>query len=410
MAGNTNEDPVLLLMMILAMVGLLCWLVWHFFEPQFLEGIRYLRLVELAPFALVDHQAAYCMSWLWRAPVGLAVPTEAVYNATLGCFGVEAIKDLPINARPYYYNVTTDSLGFIGDYVGKYLRWLVLIACGWFAYYAGFVSKKNGFKTRHNLESFIKVQSQIWPVITPITNFSPTKHSARILGSEVPDKIPLFAEPFAPEEWLSFHRVPVVNGVPDREAVRRAFCLQLGPRWSSYTELPPYMQALAAAFALKGVQRREESDEFLGRISVCWSAEKGYRLTPELLSEIKSILKDPEVGGKALAIANKHAYRTTSMIGLLKWARFMGGVLAAAQFLWLRGVDRDLWYALNNQGRRSFHTEGAGSIAHFMAEEQAGKALPIPRMDTAIVTLNIYMGGDTPVQVPPRQEPSKARI
>lgn len=97
------------------------------------------------------------------------------------------------------------------------------------------------------------------------------------------------------------------------------------------------------------------------------------------------------------------------MIGALKWARYMGGVLAAAQFLWVRGVDRELWYALNNLGRRSFHSEGALAIAHYMAEEAAQKALPTPRLDTAIVTLNIYMGGDTPVQVPSREEPAQAK-
>ena len=62
-----------------------------------------------------------------------------------------------------------------------------------------------------------------------------------------------------------------------------------------------------------------------------------------------------------------------------------------------------------HQGRRSFFAEGAGAIAHFMAEEDAQKALPIPRMDTAIVTLNIYMGGDVPVQVPPHEEPAQRR-
>jgi len=409
MAGNTADDPAWLLLLLLTILGGICWGIWALFEPQFLEGIRYVRLAELALVAPFDSHAAACVSWLWHAPVGQVIPTQPVYDSTMRCFGAEEMRKLSPAAAMNYYNVTTDSIGYVGKMAGSYLRWALLAMCAFFAYYAMFKSKRNQFKTRHNLESFIKIQSTMWPVITPIRDFNPTTYSARILGQAVPDKIPLFAEPFSPEEWLSYHRIPVMNGVPDRESVRRAFCLQLGPRWTGYDDLPIYMQGLAAAFALKGVQKREESDEFLGRLSVCWTADGGYKPSSELVAEIKKILKDPAIGGKALEVAGKYAYRTTALLGLLKWARFMGGVLAAAQFLWLRGVDRGLWYSLNNQGRRSFHTEGAGSIAHFMAEDQAGKALPIPRMDTAIVTLNIYMGGDTPVQVPPREEPAGAR-
>jgi intracellular multiplication protein IcmP len=80
----------------------------------------------------------------------------------------------------------------------------------------------------------------------------------------------------------------------------------------------------------------------------------------------------------------------------------MGGVLAPAQFLWLRAEDRNLWYPLNNLGRRSFHAEGAGAMAHYLAEQAADKPLPIPRIDTAIVTLNQYLAANA-VSIPPRE-------
>ena len=409
MAGNNNEDPVWILLLLIAILIGVGWAVWYFFEPQFLQGIKYVRLVETGIMSLFDTRAGYCFSWLREAQGGAMFPTDSVRRAAYGCFGVEAMQSLTLQQSMKYYTITTDSLGFIGRYVGYYLKWIVFLACAAFGYIAMFVSKRNCFKTRHSLESFIKAQVGIWPVISPIVNFNPSKVSARILGSKVPDKIPLFAEALAPEEWIAYHRIAVVNGVPDRESVRRAFLKQLGPRWNGFQDLPPHQLALFAAFALKGVQKRDESDDFLGRISLCWSSGKGFRLTPELTAEIKKILKDPEVGGKALEVLSKHAYRTTAMLGALKWARYMGGVLAAAQFLWVRGVDRELWYALNNLGRRSFHSEGAGAIAHYMAEEAAQKALPTPRLDTAIVTLNIYMGGDTPVQVPSREEPAQAK-
>lgn len=407
MAGN-NDDPTMLLMLLIGIFVLILWGVWALFQPQFLEVLRYARLAEFAIPSLVDTQASACFSWLRHADVGDGIPSRLAYDAALGCFGPEALHRLTTAEQLKFYNVSVESITYVSHLLGTYLRWLTVGVCAIISYIALFKSSRNKFKTRHNLESFIKVQTPIWPVISPITNFNPTTHSARILGQPLPDKLPIFAEALAPEEWLSFHRIPVVNGVPDREATRRAFSSQLGPRWNGFDDLPPYIQGLCAAYALKGVQKREESDEFLGRLAICWSHKTGYHLPPELLKEIRHILKDPDVGGKALEIAAKHAYRTTAILAILKWARFMGGVLAAAQFLWLRGVDRELWYSLNNLGRRSFHAEGAGAIAHYMAETQAEKALPIPRLDTAIVTLNIYMGGDTPIVVPPHEETKQA--
>ena len=105
-------------------------------------------------------------------------------------------------------------------------------------------------------------------------------------------------------------------------------------------------------------------------------------------------------------IAAEHAYRTTAILGVLKWARTMGGVLASAQFLWLRATDRGLWYPLNNLGRRSFHVEGSGAMAHFMAEQNAKKPLPIPRVDTAITAINQFLSDPQkrPIPIPPRAD------
>ena len=169
------------------------------------------------------------------------------------------------------------------------------------------------------------------------------------------------------------------------------------------------MRALYAACALKGAQKREQSDELLGRLSLCWTIDKGFHMAPDIATEIDKVLKDQEMGGAADQIAAQHAYRTTALLGVLKWSRWMGGVLASAQFLWLRAVDRGLWYPMNNLGRRSFHAEGSGAMAHFMAEQNAKKPLTMPRVDTAIVALNQFLAEPDkhPMPIPPREESQK---
>ncbi|MCL2468611.1 MAG: hypothetical protein FWF24_00040 [Alphaproteobacteria bacterium] len=400
-----QEDASALFFIMLAFLFGIGWAIWHYWNVEILEALRWLRLIELWMLAPVDTRAKDCAHWLYIAQIGNENRvSEEVAQAAYRCFGTESFVVFARQGMAYdFYNITGSSMKVISLYIGQYTRWLIAPVCLLVAVYGTFMSPRNLFKTRFNLETFIRAQAKIWPVISPVANFNPAKASARILGSPMPEKTPLFAEAFAPEEWLSYHRIAVVNGVPDREAARRAFLAQLGPRWNGFAGLPVHMQLLAAAFALKGVQKRDESDEFLGQISTFWTDKTGFKPSAEIVSKARAILKDPEVGGKALEVVARHAYRTTALLGLLKWARFMGGVLASAQFLWLRGVDRELWYSLNNLGRRSFHTEGAGAVAHFMAETAAEKALPTPRLDTAIITLNVYMSGDEPVVVPPRQ-------
>src|SRR5262249_47783627 len=150
--------------------------------------------------------------------------------------------------------------------------------------------------------------------------------------------------------------------------------------------LTPAQRCLMAAFALKGAQKRKDGDALLGRIALCWNHKNDFTPTAELMSEVDKILADDKLGDPAAKVAARYAYRTTALIGTLKWARERGGVCAPASFIWLRAHDRALWYPLNNLGRRTYHAEAAGAMAHYMAEKQAGKPLPVPRLETAVLT------------------------
>src|SRR5262249_20279507 len=157
-------------------------------------------------------------------------------------------------------------LWYASNRVGEYTRYPVILFLFDTAIFYMYFSFRNKFKTHHDLESLIKTQVQTWPVITPIVDFNPTLDNAREPGEPVPANLPLFAEALAPEEWIAFHRIPIANNMPDREAVRRALQLQLGPRWTGLSCLTPAQRCLFAAFSLKGAQKRKESDLLLGRI------------------------------------------------------------------------------------------------------------------------------------------------
>ncbi|MBV8061236.1 MAG: hypothetical protein JO253_06900 [Alphaproteobacteria bacterium] len=383
-------------------LGLALILFWYYFRGPILETLRWVRLGELWMIHPFTNVLDPCINWVRFAQINDTSPSMDMVHYTYQCFGADTLATLTGPDRADYFALSAQPMSDLESRISVYLKWPLIAAFVAVGVHASYFSIKNKFRQRHNLESFIKVQAKMWPVINPIVDFNPIKSSARLYGSKVPDKLPLFAEALSPEEWISFHRIPVSNGVVDREATRRALVAQLGPRWNGIKGQPDYIRALLAAFALKGVQKRDQCEELLGKIALCWSAKGGMQLTPAIMTEVNKILRDPNIGGKAEELGANFAYRASAVLGILRWGRMQGGVIAPAAFLWMRGVDRPLWYAMNNLGRRSFHAEGAGALAHFMAEQAAGNALPIPRVDTAIVTFNQYLA-ETGRPIPPRE-------
>jgi hypothetical protein len=94
--------------------------------------------------------------------------------------------------------------------------------------------------------------------------------------------------------------------------------------------------------------------------------------------------KDEKIQKIISDIMSKHAWSNTALYSILDKARAKAGVLATADMLWLRYIDRDLHYSLNNCGRRRFHTEGAGTVNHFFAEHQLDAPILEPHLEQAI--------------------------
>ncbi|MEJ0061721.1 MAG: hypothetical protein WDO70_00585 [Alphaproteobacteria bacterium] len=375
--SRVTDEPLIILTLLIVSVCLVGWGLWYSYSEEFLAVLRFVRLFELT---LINIVALGDYTSLIKAllPTWLGGPED-----------------------PKLAEFTTEKFLLTTDIVGAYFRWPVAALVSAAGFSMLFFSNHNRFKRKYDLEGLIGTQAKIWPILNPIVKFDPGQFSARSTGAEIPAQLPLFAEALSPEEWLAYHDIKLADGLPEREAVRRALIGQLGARWAGPQALPPHLRALYAAFALKGIQKRTESDDLLSEIAVCWSAKTGFHMPLKLAKKIDEIIGDPEVGGKALQIASKHAYTTTALLGVLRWGRTMGGVLAPATFLWLRGMDRNLWYPLNNLGRRSFHSEAAGAMAHFMAEQAAKKPLPIPRIDTALITINQYLANNQ-VEIPPK--------
>ena len=140
----------------------------------------------------------------------------------------------------------------------------------------------------------------------------------------------------------------------------------------------------------------------LGRLAMCWSSKGSLNLGKDkkLLKDAKAILRNKDLAGKTLSKVNQHAFEITAMMRGLAVAREEGGVLAPAQFVWMRARDRMLWYPLNNMGRQSFHMEALGAMSHYKAEKMTQRPIPVPKLENAVETIAEYMTSSSARPVP----------
>ncbi|MDF1645974.1 MAG: type IVB secretion system coupling complex protein DotM/IcmP [Legionellaceae bacterium] len=272
--------------------------------------------------------------------------------------------------------------------VGEYMRYPISVALVLLAF---FLYKSNvtlRFKKTHSMDS-LKTQEQAnWPCIIPAVQY------LDLVATDV-NKGP-WAMALTPIEFARKHKLlrkedPLLdNPMPGLEMTagvrrgdaKRIFTLQLGPYWDGFARCSPQMQALAAVFIARMNRDREAASlilKTLDKTSVSGKPDYSIALPTIQKYENTEMVQD---------IVQKHAYQYTVIAELLKASRD-DGVVPSAEFLWLKPVDRRLWYLLNSIGRQTPYAEVGGIFAHWRAEQVMGRRSLTPMIDEAIRALEI---------------------
>ena len=263
------------------------------------------------------------------------------------------------------------------------------------------------FKRRFDLDGLIKEQTHGFPLVAAFAE--------RHLKLSPPDPEKLLPADYAltPAEWITRYAAGSAGRLNEPKA-RVALAAQLGDRWTGPADAAPVARLLFTVFALHLAERRAEAMQILGDASACLAdaeqdGENGpaepLKLSAALIERIDAFLAtNLQASSKAAAmsIAERHAYVTTALMGLLTASRIKAGVLAPAQFVWLKLVDRNLWYALHSLGYeiegigRYIHpnprVEAVGAREHWAAERLAGRPLLKPNLDISVATLRQFLG------------------
>lgn len=389
MADKKGSEIEIMTFLVILVFGGFAYIFWYFFHEQLTEVLRWIRFGEMWVGSLFFGDEFVVKTSDYGAQA-LGVWKEWLPAADIKAIGVPEIL------------VTTEvAIAPLKNFfcVGLFLMGLII----------AFIEPGKMFQRKLNLQGLIEEQAKNFPQISPFIEFNPLKMQHRVLGKPVPEKLPLFAEALSPEEWVSYNQIKYENKKLDLMKARKSFIIQLGKRWRGPEYLPIYAQGLYAAFALKSRRKRKEAEDLLSELAMSWSAQKGFRPSSSLKKKIAAVLNDPATGGDLRKFADRHAFETTALLRCLARAREEGGVMAPASFLWLRGVDRNLWYPLNNLGRKAFHPEAAGAMIHYIYEIVSGQKIPTPQVDDAIKGLEDRLKEVGSRPIPPLEKAADAK-
>lgn len=367
--SGTSEAAVgwAILVCVFAAIG---YLIWWNFKEEIRSLIRWIRYGEM-----------WLMSWFVSSDYTVDWQGQQINYDQM----MKAAKDIPSD------RIDAEFLSALSTVAMHPYFIVVIVFSLCFGMWALFRGPGSEHRRKYDLNTLIKKQSNIFPIVAPFIDFNPAKLPPRPPGAPVPAELPIFAEALSPEEWIVYNEIPVVDQKLDQEATTKAFAKQLGARWRGAKHLEPYKQVLLAACCLKAARKRADSDAILGKLAHCWSDKNGLKIDRQLLREARSVLANSSLSSSTLKKCNEHAWETTAIMRALATAREEGGVLAPAQFVWLRAHDRTLWYPLNNLGRQSLHMEAIGATAHYKAEKMAQRPIPRPKVSDSVKSLTEYI-------------------
>lgn len=297
------------------------------------------------------------------------------------------VRSVILNTNPA--TVPFNSLGVYAAAVNRYLTIPFAIILLLFALLLYSKSSVSRFKNNYTMRTLLQFGTKLWPQTKPGLEIDLIKEDIA-KGPWAMARNPMeFAKNY---RLLQEKAAEFVEGRLRKEAqitvtliksrANRIFTIQLGNLWQDVDHLKPHARALYAAFAAKAARDAKTSRELLEKIANSWKAGKvDFSYAEPVLAKYRN---DPHV----VEITKRHAYEFTVMASVLQLAR-TDGVLPTADFLWLKPIDRRLWFILNDIGRQTASVEAAGIFAHWLAEKELGRKIKTPMVEQATKALDV---------------------
>lgn len=372
--GGGGSDNSMALLWIIGFVFVIGAILWLSFSEEFL----YL-------FIKIRHAEAVFLYW-------------CVKYLPSGIDSIKRLQDFSSNLVSVTNALTPDNLSLdyaaqLSHYIGMMLRFPASVFLIYFCYLMYGHNVKIRYKKVYNMDSLARQEASIWPQINPTLGIKINEMSISE-GPWAMSMSPLeFCKKFnlinikveVSKEGVS--RVPTFNIILNKKRASHIFASQLGRLWTTPENLPIHKRAILAALIARGCRDTKSSRELLDNINRSCAHGRIEKLDFKGADELwKKHINNIEIQ----EIIKHHAYESTVFMALLIFAR-QDGVLASADFLWLKPFDRRFWYVLNTVGRQTACCEAAGVQAHFLSEKALHRALGVPMIEEATKALSLAL-------------------
>ncbi|RKP47541.1 conjugal transfer protein TrbA [Trinickia fusca] len=337
-------------------------------SPMFLLGILAFVAALVALWHL-KHEAISRSLLIWKAyevwPAAHLSSTADALRARLGIY------------YRYARVLTLWELVVVGWQIGAFYLFIPVGFAAWVAYGAWRHPMVRAMRV-HTIQSLLEAQSRSFSAVAPVLRRDLSNDRSREWASSV-----------HPEEWVAQQGL-IVSGRLDVERTRELLVQQLGKPIASFAEMSDAERALFAVFGLRVFFKDTDASKTL--VDTLNYSAINAQSRPDL-TLAKAAFERCASSDAARRWLRKHPYPRTLLMALLIEARQMG-VLPSSNFIWLKPLDRALWYPLNTAGRKVPFIESAGVFNQMQAEEVAWDndcQLMAPHVEDAIVGLKKYL-------------------
>lgn len=347
------------LLILLSIIG-----IWMMFKPQIVAAVIHVKLFEA-------HIIAF-------------------FTTRLDALIAQLTNLIPAVRAGQVDLINIDDIQFISKTVGEYTRYPIVALLTLLAlilYRSDITSK---FKNTYSMKTLLKKEYVNWPQISPVVELDLVAEDVNkgpwaMAQSpvEFAEKNKLLRKEINPGAQETGRRASEASKwIVAKGEAKRVFTLQLGPYWEGPDVLNEHTRALFALFAAKMNRDRKGFDVLIKQIN-------RSAITGKLdFTGHQELLKKHYNTKLVQRILNNHAYVMTVMATMLSIAR-EDGVFPTADFLWLKPIDRRLWYMMNSVGRQTPFAEVSGPFAHWLAEKELKRKSMVPMVDEAVKALEL---------------------
>lgn len=378
--GGEADKNTYYILWVIALIGAIAALIWYFFKEQLKAFFILVRTGELflidAVLSIIPSDLPYIGNAIQTAQVDVASNYQAIQTITPAILSAEMADTLSTAA-------------------GEYLRYPIIILLVLFVIITFRGNVQARFKRKFNMRTLAATEQINYPQISVATKLD-------ILEQDL-DSGP-WAMALTPMQFCKRNKLVVVDlaDVPsggvafgksagaefkvtlDKVRAQRAFSVQLGRTWNGVEAMAPHRRAVFGILVARGARDTKSAYAMVGQLAS--SAAEG-KLNFEGADELwKKQMKNRRVQD----MIARHAYEFTMFVSALLYAR-EDGVLASSDFLWIKPLDRRLWYVINNVGRQTIGAEVGAVFCHWYYEMSLKRALNVPKVDGAVDALELAL-------------------